>query len=75
MSRASIEVVDHHRYTQINALVDGRDVMSISNNIGGVWMVGSSSCLPSDIRKSRAYVEAMSMAFEKLDEISRTTSL
>ncbi|AYN83412.1 hypothetical protein ACV33P_15540 [Pseudomonas aeruginosa] len=73
MSRASIQLNDQISYTQIDALVDGRSVMSISNHIYGTWTVGSSSCLPSDINKGRAYVKAMSMAFDKLDEITKAT--
>ena len=75
MSKATILLVEHAHYTEIKGLVDGKEVISISDHIlregGAVWKVGGSYCLPSDPDRARAFVTAMSMAFEKLDDIIR----
>lgn len=56
----------HDRYT---GFVDSHLVISISNNVNGLyWTVGSSSCLPSDFVKAKAYSDCMAQTFKAVSE-------
>lgn len=54
--------------TRVIGSVNGREVIYISNSAGGQWMVGGSSCLPTDLYEAAASVECMRRAMLRARE-------
>lgn len=53
----------------VRGYVGRYEVMSMNSRIQGEWMVGSSSCLPTNLNRARLYLECMRRVFEKVDQL------
>lgn len=54
--------------TRVIGLVGTHEVITLSNSAGGVWTVGSSSCLPTDIHRAALFVDCMQRAYARARE-------
>ncbi len=54
---------------RISGLVDGYEVIAISNSIAGEWKTGMSSCLPSSIEAAIAYADCFQQVFDEYEKI------
>lgn len=62
-------VQDRGCYTMIQGFVNGKEVISLSNNIHGQWHTSMSSCLPSNIELAKVYVDVYHQIFEHLERM------
>lgn len=54
--------------TEVQGFVGTHEVMSMNSRVGGEWMVGSSSCLPTDPVRAALYVECMNRVIARARE-------
>ncbi|MBK6616296.1 hypothetical protein [Ottowia sp.] len=54
--------------TRVIGMVGTHEVITLSNSAGGVWTVGSSSCLPTDIQRAGLFIECMQRAHARARE-------
>lgn len=52
----------------ITGILDGREVITVSNSIMGQWHVGSSTCLPSNIEQAKRMLEVYVKVFDELEQ-------
>lgn len=69
MNNINIHSETRNGVTTFQGYVDRQQVIVISNNINGLYFtVGSSSCLPSDFVKAKAYSECIARTFEAVEK-------
>lgn len=56
-------------FSEVVGVVNGKEVIVVSNNIQGVWGVGSSQCLPYDLEHASVIAECVSAVFKKVEEL------
>ena len=54
--------------TEVQGYVGAHEVMSMNSRIGGEWIVGSSSCLPTDPVLAKLYLDCMCRVFARAGE-------
>lgn len=54
--------------TEVRGFVGTHEVMSMNSCVGGEWIVGSSSCLPTDPVRAALYVECMTRVIARARE-------
>lgn len=61
-----IEEYDKNNEQGIKGTVNNHCVICIYKNHNDFWKIGSSSCLPTDIREAIAYIDCMKLVIERL---------
>jgi len=54
--------------TEVCGFVGTHEVMSMNSRIDGEWIVGSSSCLPTDPVRAKLYLDCMCRVFARAGE-------
>lgn len=56
-------------FSEVVGVVNGKEVIVVSNHIQGVWGVGSSQCLPYNLEHASVIAECVSAVFKKVEEL------
>ena len=54
---------------EVRGFLGRLEVMSMNRRIQGEWMVGSSSCLPTDPARAKLYLDCMCRVFATVGEL------
>lgn len=54
--------------TEVRGFVGTHEVMSMNSRVDGEWIVGSSSCLPTDPARAKLYLDCMCRVFAMAGE-------
>lgn len=69
MNKITVKAETIRGCTTFQGFVDNNMVVSISNNINGLYFtVGSSSCLPSDFVRAKAYSDCIAQTIKAVEE-------
>jgi hypothetical protein len=56
-------------FSEVVGIVNGNEVIVVSDNIQGVWTVGSSQCLPCNLERASVIAECVVAVFKKVEEL------
>lgn len=74
MSDDEIRIDTSQWDNEVRGYVGRHEVMSMNSRVDGQWMVGSSSCLPTDPRRAKLYLDCMCRVFAKAGELGARTT-
>ena len=60
------------RSTIVRGYLGTQEIVSLNNSLGGDWIVGGSTCLPSDLKRAALCLEVMQRTFAKAKEYGAT---
>ncbi len=68
MAKIEVKTVPKGMITKVIGLVDGSEVIVLSNGEEGMWVIEMSTSLPSDYAEAEAMVECMRRVFLRAAE-------